>query len=333
MQKVKNKKTPSVKDGLEKTIARRAAIKTGAEKLSGGDFKTFVLKAPLKFAALSFVASIIIALLISLYFSVFGDNVFGGALAVALIGVTIAFVIKKALNWMPAVSLGRNDFLKVNITTGVIKFAILGLMVGLLVPSEYYWLVLAQKSQILFIVLVALFAFVMMYLLGTMIANANALYKRMRTMGMSKGKALFAFPFSYFVYWIAGFAMPEKEKPVGKIFGAILKNGLTMTLFVLLVAAISLLFADISNAILVLVSGLIFVAFRMFKTDNVKGKFGTFGVLFNVLILVGVILVGMYKGHEIAKNQIIEVSEDMEVSDTGDFTLEGDAEIERVTVE
>lgn len=285
------------------------AKKTTVEQKS--KLRSWFLSAPAKFSALLFVLTAGITIL----YSAIGGLLYPNAeflylkpLMVLLIAAFV-FSIYKLVKWLPKDNLDRRSFVAVDNGLTFIYFIAIILSAFFLVRSVehvmYYMMWLQYYSVVLFFVTLSLASLIYLYVLGLLISNIYAIYRRALGMGIPKWKALLSFPFTLALIWMPGYLLPEekKTKPVITIKSnwyakftdwVVAKpvNAVMVLLFTLLFTA---LFLNVYSACLTLFFAVIFgVWIWISGAKNFRKKlstsFATFAASLNIAMLI--VLIG-----------------------------------------
>lgn len=291
-----------------------------AEKKQPG-IMSWLVWGPLKFAILSFALMLIAALGYGMVNSLIFD---GGASRVALhvlLGLAFAAAVVLAIYKMPRGNLDRRSFVAVcnaQIFTVSAVFIISTLLIvanAQKIMLRMLWL--ESHSPTMFIITMIIAALFYLFMCGLFIANVYAKYRRCRAMGISAWKTMCTLPFGYALLWIPGYLLADgKTKKDGTITirtkwyarltdWIISKPIITIIVFAALVA-FSGFFFGFNAILLTMFLGVVFAIWTRIQgmekfRKNIGGKYATFAIAANVVLLIAFItLVALKAAPQIA---------------------------------
>ena len=270
---------------------------------------SWLWNAPVKFAFLSFALVFGITIVY-----MFANEIFqpGAALSptftFTILFLAMIFSAYKLIKWLPKYNLDRRSFVAIGNGLNLIYFSIFFILTILIASSTqdlvFYLLWLQTKSITLFLIITLFGSLVYLYLLGTFIANIYLIYRRGVSMGIPKWKIILSFPFTFSMFWITGYLLPEdkKTKPAitinkkwySEFTDWVIKKPINTVFVFLIITLLSGLFFDVYSSYLtimfIILFGIWVWAVGMKKFQNVIGKsFANFVFILNLIIVLGVI--------------------------------------------
>lgn len=278
---------------------------TPTQKLS-----SWFLSSPVKFAFLSFG---LMAGLTLIYAFIVG-LVTGGHttpatmspwLLITLTGGALVYSIYKYIKWLPSDNLDRRSFVAIDNGLTFIYFLSLFLSTIFIISSTQkimlYAMWLQYYSMLLFFFVVIAISIIYMYVLGLLIGNMYATYRRALGMGVPRHKALLTLPFSIAMFWFPGYLLEDntKTKPViaikskwySQLTDWVVAKPLNAVLLFLLTFAFSFIFFDIQTLCLTLFFGTIFGVWLLCTgakklKKNIGGAYSTLAGAINIAFII-----------------------------------------------
>lgn len=270
---------------------------------------SWLLKEPLKFALLSFGLifgiSIVYVLIRGLFAGGFGIS---PLVFLLLVAAALIFSACKLVKWLPIEKLDRRSFVAVDNGLTLIYFALFIGFTTLIANSTqnllFYSIWLQSYSMFLFVVTALLGVLVYLYILGLLFTNIYATYKRALTMGIPKWKVILSLPFTFTMFWVAGYLLPEEKKTdqaieikskwYARFTDWVVAKPINALIVFLFPALFRGLFFDSGYTLLVVLFVAIFGVWILFTGVNkfrksIGGVFSTVTAVLNIAIVVALI--------------------------------------------
>lgn len=268
---------------------------------------SWFLTGPLKFALLSLVLLIGVSVSYALiYVAVTGGNTAPATWPiVTLMLLATLFCIYMLARWLPTREMDRRGFVAIDNGLTVMYYIFSVLSLVYLVRNAdaiiMHMMVLQYTSIVWFWIVMVLGALAYLYILGLMLANIIAIYRRAVTMDVPRWKVLLSLPFTFGIYWFPGYMLPDEtpvksETPIrAKWYAAItdwvLARPVNAVLVFLLTILICALFFDFYTLMTTVVLGAIFGIWLLIsgvKTFRAKmgGAFATTMASLNIAMIL-----------------------------------------------
>lgn len=266
-------------------------------------------KEPAKFSVLSFGLILGVSFLYVLTKGIFGNNfMMSYAVLLLLILSALTFSIYKLIKWLPSENLERRSFVAIDNGLNFIYLGIFALftfmVIGNLQEIMFYQTTLQHQSMILFMFGAMLVSLFYLYFVGLLVTNIYATYRRAITMGVPKWKILASLPFTFSMFRVSGYLLPEdkKEKPAILIKSKwysnftdwVISKPINSLIVFLFTVIISGLFFESYFTLLVILFVVIFGVWLLFTgakklRKSIGGSFSTFVAVFNIVIILAFI--------------------------------------------
>lgn len=196
------------KKQIKKSVAKKLA------RAKTYSLKTWLFNRPIIFSLLSFGITIAICAIYAVFAAMLNINSTTPLAILLSLGFvwTIYYTIKK----LPKHDMYRDDFIA--ITNGCSGLSILITLLSVMIIGynantiqyKLMWMYAFHPTILLIIAILA--ALLYLYMFGVMISNIYARYKRAVKIGISKYKVIASMPFGFFLTWIPGYLIPEKNQ-------------------------------------------------------------------------------------------------------------------------
>ncbi|MBN1325071.1 MAG: hypothetical protein JW974_02535 [Alphaproteobacteria bacterium] len=276
------------------------------KKITNSKLLSWLFNEPARFALLSFGLIFSVSILYVLTKEVFYTNIIESPLPFLLLvfGVMI-FSVYKLIKWLPKDNMDRRSFIAIDNGLSFIYFAIFFTLTILIASNSqdivFYTVWLQHYSMILFMGAAFIGSLIYLYILGLMVANLYSVYRRAISMGIPKWKVILSLPFTFSMFWIAGYLLPEdkkiksaitiKTKWYSRLTDWVLKKPINTLISFLLITIFMGLFFDLYSSSLTIFFTIIFgvwlwgTGLKKFQ-KSIGGAFSTFVSALNILIVV-----------------------------------------------
>lgn len=270
---------------------------------------TWTLWSPLKFATIALglmLTSAFIYILISN--AVYGPNFIPRTPLLIITIITLIGAIAIQIYNLPRETMDRKSFLLThNIQTIILSILFLDSSYMIARHAQqiiFNLLIMETHTSSIFIITLLASALFYLYLMGILVANTYAKYRRIRAMGIPAWKIIFSIPFGFSALWVPGYILDYTNT----------KNATVQSTSKTLTSITNRIYSSTTNTIatfifITLVSGFVFgfnsvlltftltLIFGIWAlqigtknfTKNTSGKYATFAVIFNI-VLITVIL-------------------------------------------
>ena len=269
---------------------------------------SWFFKQPAKFALLSFCAMLGIMAAYSLIKAAFSTLTYSVSTVTGLLVISIVFSICMLIKWLPNDNLDRRSFVAVDNGLTIIYFIAIILSTIFIATNQqlliFYIFWLQNYSVILFLVAATAIALIYLYVLGLMIANLYSTYRRALGMGVPKWKAILSLPFTFSLFWLPGYLLPDapKTKQVieikSKWYSAftnwVVAKPINAVLVFLATLVISALLMDIYTPCMMVVAALVFAVWVWIVggaklRKSIGGAFASFVMGLNIALVIAAI--------------------------------------------
>ena len=242
---------------------------------------TWLLKAPFKFALISFITSILAIITFSLIFS----NITTSATSLYIL-LTIAFAASTyfTIRDLPKIKIDRPSFVAIHSAQTILGFLLFTTLTYILAYNQhslmFRLMMFDANHPNVFMFIIILISLYILFLLGTAIINFYIKICRIQQFNIPTWKILFSFPFGFSMLWIPGYLLDTtpvktpsqeiKSKTYSKIINwALTSNINTVSAFVF-ITILSGFFIGTAPILLTFILALIF---GLWSTQIGKKKF------------------------------------------------------------
>lgn len=294
--------------------------------------KSWLFYQPLKFAALAVALMIGVAGLYSMVATFAFNAAVSTTMMFTLLLACLVFAGCKLIRWLPADNLDRRSFVAVGNGLTMAGFGTLMLMSAFVLANMqrimFYMTWLQSASTLLFFIVATAVSTIYMYLIGLVITNTYATYRRAIGMGIARWKVLLSLPFVFTLLWLPGFFLnDEKAKPVVPVRAEWYSDftdwvvaqplgAIGMWAFTIFIISF---FVDIHSACLMLLCGAYFGIWALVMgaqklRKNIGGLYSSVAVVINLALVVSIICgIAFFKPR--AKIENIQI-ETIQIADT-----------------
>lgn len=179
---------------------------------------SWFLNQPLRFALLSFLLVFVISFV---YGAVSGmvtgsAEMFAVTPLICLIALVFIFTIWLQIRWLPSTDLDRRSFVALDNGLTLISYTIVLIPVIFMLVNPQkailYGMWLQYYSMPLFVFASTVVALLYLYVFGVYISMLQATYRRARTMGVPRWKAIMTIPFTLSIFWFPGYMIADDKK-------------------------------------------------------------------------------------------------------------------------
>lgn len=264
----------------------------------------WILWAPLKFAAFTFIACFI-ALLISYglghFMTIAGTQLTTTMLTMLALISGVIFLIKK----LPATKMNKFNFISLynlQLVTAGIASVLFTLIIQFLPLSQ---MLMTKNLNILTILFISALIIGYLYLFGVSISNLYASYMRARELGISRWKIICSFPFGFSMLWTAGYLLNTKEAKKQEhivkspwylriMNWTVSKQANTISAFII-ITCISALFYGLNSIPYTFIGALIFgiwatIVGQKKMAENIGRGYATMAIILNFALIIAFVI-------------------------------------------
>lgn len=260
---------------------------------------TWVLWHPFKFALISFVLIMLVAILLGLFGVASGAPMTIGVIASMICAAFLTF------RKMPIKNMDQRGFVALNniqmivVTTAFLISAILVSTYQNEITAKL--IILSTLKQTMFTALIIIVGLFYMYLCGLFVTNLYAKYIRCRAMGISPWKIICTMPFGFGLLWTPGYLISDdtkhdsavtiKSKWYSKFTNWIISSTPYTVLAFAVTTIYSGFFYSFNMSILTMVAALLFAIWyrivgRTTFNRQKNNKYAYFAIVINIVILI-----------------------------------------------
>jgi hypothetical protein len=259
---------------------------------------TWLFKAPLKFALISFITSI---LAISIYAMITSTQPPIFILLTISFALAVYFTVRK----LPKIKMDKQSFVAIYTAQMLLTFLLLTVSTYILVSNQqtimFRLMMLNTNHTTSFLFIIILLALYFLFLLGTAITNLYIKICCIQQFNIPTWKMIISFPFGFGMLWIPGYllnnnttkkpAQEIKSKTYSRIINWTLKNNInTISMFVF-ITLLSGFFVGILPTLLTFIMALIFglwsnqIGAKKFE-KQINKTYSTTAVVINILMII-----------------------------------------------
>lgn len=259
---------------------------------------------PLKFSASIFILTTIATFLYTGFFVLLGTNI---SLIPLILIMTCIFIYctAKLIKKLPQSDMNQTSFIAIHNAQTILYCIYLLISYTILInyiQSSINNLLFLQHAPTLFTsVLLTFFMLFFLSMLGLLISNLYAKYRRIRAIGIPTHKIILSIPFGFSALWLAGYILPEKDnkKQIKNIktkwyqnFTSWIVSNQTNTIlsFILITICSGLLF-NFNKTLITLMYSLIFgiwliqIGVKKF-TKQINNAYANMAIISNILLII-----------------------------------------------
>lgn len=244
-----------------------------------------------------------------------------------LFGICLGGTTYLMLRRMPRGDLSQRGFIALDTLQIIVMY--LALFGTVLVATQlqriaYQMMMAGHAGNTWFVITVAVVSIFALYMVGLGLSNLYAKFRRARSMGVPAWAAILSMPFSFGLFWIPGYILPDTTTPEScvtirpkwydKLSQKIADNIIASTLAFVILTLVSGLLAGMQT---LLVTGIILAAFfawaaiygvAKFK-KNIGGAYSLFAVCTNIIMIIATIILIAINANQTPQNVTMNISD------------------------
>lgn len=244
-----------------------------------------------------------------------------------LFGICFGGTAYLMLRRMPCGDMSQRGFIALDTLQIIVMY--LALFGTVLVTTQmqriaYHMIMAGHAGNTWFVITVAVVSIFALYMTGLGLSNLYAKFRRARSMGISSWAAILSMPFSFGLFWIPGYILPDATTPEScvtirpkwydKLSQKIADNIITSTLAFVILTLLSGLLVGMQT---LLVTGIILAAFfawtaiyglAKFK-KNISGAYSIFAVCTNIIMIIATIILIAINANQTSQNVTMNISD------------------------